>query len=252
MGQLATIRRPEPAVPDTRDPTPGVIRTQCGDLRNTISIPMVRDWDHMARPSRLVKACAWLCVAIGMVVMVQLAVQGRIVKALKGTTNLRSDTTISKPAPTTASPSKASGVTLSLEDNHAQQGSGGQFSAPSSHNTQDFGLEQGLEPLKAAASGGGPEGSIKPRAGEMGMSEIRTVKTTPQTTPNLDGVGSGGARIGYLIMASGAEEVVKVKRLLKAIYHPRNFYVVHLDRKTEDFLRVELEHHVLGMGENAR
>eukprot|EP00752_Nemacystus_decipiens_P018256 g16381.t2 len=52
------------------------------------------------------------------------------------------------------------------------------------------------------------------------------------------------ARIGYLIMLSGAEELQKTKRLLKAIYDPNNFYLVHLDRKDTRIVRTDLENFI--------
>ncbi|CAM9411024.1 unnamed protein product, partial [Hapterophycus canaliculatus] len=52
------------------------------------------------------------------------------------------------------------------------------------------------------------------------------------------------ARVGYLIMASGVEELHKTKRLLQAIYDPNNFYLVHLDRKDNRAIRRDIENFI--------
>ncbi|CAN0471159.1 unnamed protein product [Ascophyllum nodosum] len=49
------------------------------------------------------------------------------------------------------------------------------------------------------------------------------------------------ARIAYLIMTSGLEELHKTKRLIKAIYDTKKFYLVHLDRKSDASIRANLE-----------
>ncbi|CAN0300636.1 unnamed protein product [Ascophyllum nodosum] len=49
------------------------------------------------------------------------------------------------------------------------------------------------------------------------------------------------ARIAYLIMTSGLDELHKTKSLIEAIYDANNFYLVHLDRKSYASIRANLE-----------
>ncbi|CAM9136431.1 unnamed protein product [Choristocarpus tenellus] len=92
-------------------------------------------------------------------------------------------------------------------------------------------------------------------------SSVLNVENGVMHETSFAGVGGGSgfpppgprrARLAYLIMASGEEEVQKTKRLLKAIHDPRNFYLVHLDRKTGSTLRGDLETFALDLGDNIR
>nr|GMC80858.1 beta-glucuronosyltransferase GlcAT14C [Ipomoea batatas] len=63
------------------------------------------------------------------------------------------------------------------------------------------------------------------------------------TTPNHNGVAESELpelpRLAYLISGSRADGA-RLKRLLQALYHPRNYYVLNLDLEAPDGERVEL------------
>ncbi|CAM9851846.1 unnamed protein product, partial [Pylaiella littoralis] len=108
------------------------------------------------------------------------------------------------------------------------------------------------EPL-AAASASAPSSSASslPHRARYLEDAAISVSARAGAAGSGDGGGGGGggdtsglerrARIGYLIMASGIQDLHKTKRLLKAIYDPDNFYLVHLDRKDNRAIRRDME-----------
>eukprot|EP00903_Cladosiphon_okamuranus_P019304 g17744.t1 len=110
------------------------------------------------------------------------------------------------------------------------------FSSPTTEDSEPFTVAAASTPVLAASS---PQQYQSRSLGDA----VMTVNTA-----SGDGTGDGGssalgrrARVGYLIMLSGVEELQKTKRLLKAIYDPNNFYLVHLDRKDTRAVRTDLE-----------
>ncbi|CAB1121365.1 GT14 [Ectocarpus sp. CCAP 1310/34] len=95
-----------------------------------------------------------------------------------------------------------------------------------------------------------PASSRAPSSVSRALGDVAITTTAPAS--GGDGDGGGGAastqekraRIGYLIMSSGTEELHKTKRLLKAIYDPNNFYLVHLDRKDKHSIRRDFENFI--------
>ncbi|CAN0083954.1 unnamed protein product, partial [Ectocarpus sp. 8 AP-2014] len=95
-----------------------------------------------------------------------------------------------------------------------------------------------------------PASSRAPSSVSRALGDMPITTTAPAS--GGDGDGGGGAatthekraRIGYLIMSSGTEELHKTKRLLKAIYDPNNFYLVHLDRKDKRSIRRDFENFI--------
>ncbi|XP_014516596.1 beta-glucuronosyltransferase GlcAT14C [Vigna radiata var. radiata] len=56
-------------------------------------------------------------------------------------------------------------------------------------------------------------------------------------------VGVGLPRLAYMLTGTKGEEA-QLKRLLQAVYHPRNFYLLHLDLEASDEERLELAKYV--------
>ncbi|GLT79224.1 hypothetical protein SLA2020_507180 [Shorea laevis] len=71
----------------------------------------------------------------------------------------------------------------------------------------------------------------------------------PQFTVSDRDVGGlpGLPRFAYLISGTNGDGPL-VKRLLQAVYHPRNYYVVHLDLEASDAERMELAKYVKSEG----
>lgn len=53
----------------------------------------------------------------------------------------------------------------------------------------------------------------------------------------------GLPRLAYMLTGTKGEEA-QLKRLLQAVYHPRNFYLLHLDLEASDEERLELAKYV--------
>ncbi|CAM9341638.1 unnamed protein product [Ectocarpus fasciculatus] len=107
--------------------------------------------------------------------------------------------------------------------------------------------QNGLEHLDTASI---PASSRVPSSVSRALGDVPITTTAPAS--GGDGDDGGGAvtvhekraRIGYLIMSSGTEELHKTKRLLQAIYDPNNFYLVHLDRKDKRSTRRDFENFI--------
>ncbi|KAG2380899.1 Beta-glucuronosyltransferase GlcAT14C [Vigna angularis] len=56
-------------------------------------------------------------------------------------------------------------------------------------------------------------------------------------------VGVGLPRLAYMLTGTKGEEA-QLKRVLQAVYHPRNFYLLHLDLEASDEERLELAKYV--------
>lgn len=56
-------------------------------------------------------------------------------------------------------------------------------------------------------------------------------------------VGVGLPRLAYLLTGTKGEEA-QLKRVLQAVYHPRNYYLLHLDLEASDAERLELAKYV--------
>ncbi|CAM9458612.1 unnamed protein product [Ectocarpus sp. 13 AM-2016] len=107
--------------------------------------------------------------------------------------------------------------------------------------------QNGSEDLDEASM---PASSRAPSSVSRALGDVPITTTAPASGGDGDdGVDAATtnekrARIGYLIMSSGTEELHKTKRLLKAIYDPNNFYLVHLDRKDKHSIRRDFEHFI--------
>ncbi|CAM8958186.1 unnamed protein product [Rhodiola kirilowii] len=83
------------------------------------------------------------------------------------------------------------------------------------------------------------EGSMKSKPGADFSFEYRKLGTLD---PGV-GAGIGSAlselpKLAYMISGSKGD-VARVKRLLQAVYHPRNYYLIHFDLQASDAERIE-------------